>query len=151
MNEIERITDQLQRAFTGKAWHGPALLEVLQDVTAQQALKRPIATAHSIWEIVLHLTAWHKAITKRIDDHVVELTAEEDWPPVENSDENAWNSTLELLNESYENLLKKISDLSDSDLNKTVPGKEYSIYFILHGTIQHDLYHAGQIAILKKG
>lgn len=151
MSEISRIIDQLQRAFEGNAWHGPSVLEALQEVNAEQALKKPITAAHNIWEIVLHITAWHIAVTQRLEGYAVELSKEEDWPPVNNSSENSWNSALQLLNESYENLLKKVSGLSDADLNKTVPGRDHSAYFLLHGIIQHDLYHTGQIAILKKG
>lgn len=151
MSEIPRIIDQLQRAINGKAWHGPAVLETLKDVAAEQAHLKPIAGAHSIWEIVLHISAWHQAVTQRLEGYVVELSMEEDWPPVRSNGDYAWNSALKLLNESGENLLKKVSSLSDSDLEKTVAGRDHTIYFQLHGIIQHDLYHAGQIAILKKG
>ena len=151
MSEISRIIDQLQRAVEGSAWHSPAVLEVLQEVTTEQALKKPIAAAHNIWEIVLHITAWHLAVTQRLEGYQVELSKEEDWPPTNNNGvKNSWNSAVNLLTESYKNLLKKVSSLSDSDLNKTVPGRDHSVYFLLHGIIQHDLYHAGQIAILRK-
>ena len=151
MSEISRIIDQLQRAVEGSAWHGPAVLEVLQEVTTEQALKKPIAAAHNIWEIVLHITAWHLAVTQRLEGYQVELSKEEDWPPVNNNGvKNSWNSAVNLLTESYKHLLKKVSSLSDSDLNRTVPGRDHSVYFLLHGIIQHDLYHAGQIAILRK-
>jgi uncharacterized damage-inducible protein DinB len=151
MNEIGRITDQLQRAFKGDAWHGPSVLNALRDVSADGAYKKPIKGAHNIWEIVLHISAWHQAVTQRLEGYVVSLNKEEDWPAIEGSDENAWRSALKLLNESYENLLKKTSSLSDPDLDKAAPGRNHSVYFMLHGIIQHDLYHAGQIAILKKG
>lgn len=150
MSEIIRIKDQLQRAFEGEAWHGPSVLNALRGVTSDQAFKKPIKRVHSIWEIVLHITAWHQAVTQRLEGYVVSLTREEDWPPVENRDESTWRSTLELLNQSYDNLLKKVSGLPDSDLDKTAPGRNHSVYVMLHGIIQHDLYHAGQIAILKK-
>ena len=151
MSEISRISDQLQRAVEGNAWHGPAVLEVLQEVTTEQALKKPITATHNIWEIVLHITAWHLAVTQRLEGYQVELSKEEDWPPTNNNGvKNSWNSAVNLLTESYKNLLKKVSSLSDSDLNKTVPGRDHSVYFLLHGIIQHDLYHAGQIAILRK-
>lgn len=150
MGEISRIVDQFQRAYKGEAWHGPAVMEALRDVTAEQALKKPIKDAHSIWEIVLHINAWHNATTQRLQGYVVELSHEEDWPAVKSNDESDWEATKGFLNESFENLLKKISSLSDSDLEKTVPGKSHSIYFLLHGVIQHDLYHAGQLVLLKK-
>jgi uncharacterized damage-inducible protein DinB len=151
MNEIARIKDQVERAFKGDAWHGPSVLNALRDVTAERAHKKPLKGVHSIWEIVLHIAAWHQAVTQRLEGYVVSLTREEDWPPVEDRDESTWRSALELLNESYENLLKKVSSLPDSDLDKTAPGRNHSVYVMLHGIIQHDLYHAGQIAILKKG
>ena len=151
MSEIIRIKDQLERAFKGDAWHGPSVLNALRDVTAERANGKPLKGAHSIWEIVLHIAAWHQAVTQRLEGYVVSLTREEDWPPIEDYDESTWRSTLELLNESYNNLLKKVSSLSESDLDKTAPGRNHTIYVMLHGIIQHDLYHAGQIAILKKG
>jgi hypothetical protein len=61
MKETERIRDQLHRAFAGDAWHGPSVLEILENVTASQAATRPIAGAHSIWELVLHIKAWNDA------------------------------------------------------------------------------------------
>ena len=71
MKEIERIKDQIQRTFTGDAWHGPALLEALTDVTAEKAAAKPAGNSHSIWEILLHITTWEEAIRHRVNGEIV--------------------------------------------------------------------------------
>jgi len=74
MNETERIADQLKRAFHGEAWSGPSVREVLQGVTADIAAKRPIADAHSIWELVHHITAWVDIVRRRVAGEAVTVT-----------------------------------------------------------------------------
>jgi len=149
--EVERIADQLRRAFEGNAWHGPALSEILSDVTSEQAAKKPLCAAHSIWEIVLHIAVWESAVRRRLVGEVIdELPPEEDWPPVKDTSENAWQSILESLKQGNRQLQQAISEFRDERLSEPVPAKGYSMYVMLHGVVQHDLYHAGQIAILKK-
>jgi uncharacterized damage-inducible protein DinB len=150
MTEVQRIHDQLRRAFYGDAWHGPSVMEVLANVTASQAAAWPIAHAHSIWEITLHISAWTDAVIRRMQGERVELTTEQDWPPVHNATEASWHETLAELKRRQEVIEKTLSGLADSRLDDPVPGKDYTVYFLVHGLIQHDLYHAGQIAVLKK-
>lgn len=64
MTEIQRIVDQLNRAFEGEAWHGPAVMDILEGITAQQAAARPFNGTHSIWEIVLHIAAWERPVAE---------------------------------------------------------------------------------------
>jgi uncharacterized damage-inducible protein DinB len=150
MDEIKRIDDQLRRAFEGHAWHGPSLRELLADVTAEQAIARPIPGAHSIWEIALHIAAWHEGVRRRVEGERVELSPEEDWPPVASTSEAAWQDALAVLERTHTELRRTVSRLADARLQEMVVGKDHSVYVMLHGLIQHDLYHAGQIALLKK-
>lgn len=152
MPEVERIADQLKRAFEGDAWHGPALRELLADVAAEKAAAKPLANLHSIWEIVLHVEAWASAVNRLLEGAPMptKLSTAEDWPPVEDMSETAWQDTVTKLGSGHAQFREAIANLTDSDLQKTVAGQRYSIYFMLHGVIQHDLYHAGQIALLKK-
>ena len=149
-SEVERILGELQRAFEGDAWHGAAVLELLTDVTAEQAAARPIAGAHSIWELVLHISAWENAGRRRLEGDRAELPDEENFPPVNDTSEAAWQQTIELLRDGNRKLRDAISRLDESRLDEPVMDGMRSIYITLHGVIQHDLYHAGQIAILKK-
>jgi uncharacterized damage-inducible protein DinB len=151
MSEIKRINDQLKRAFEGKAWHGPSVSEVLAGVTAEQAARRQVPGAHSIWEITLHIATWERVGRRRIDESApIDVSDDEDWPSVEDTSEEAWTSTLDELRRNHQALREAIRRLDDARLAGIVPGTIYSVYFLLHGVIQHDLYHAGQIALLKK-
>jgi uncharacterized damage-inducible protein DinB len=150
MKETDRIRDQLDRAFTGNAWHGPSVLEVLENVTASQAATRPIAGAHTIWELVLHIRAWENACRRRLEGDRAELPDEEDWQAFDDTNDEAWQSTLKSLKESHQRLIEAIGKVADARLDEPILEGMPSIYVTLHGAIQHDLYHAGQIAILKK-
>ncbi len=150
-SEAERILDQLKWAFEGEAWHGPSVREALVGVTAEVAASKPLANVHSIWEIVLHIAAWERASRRRLEGEEAKLSPEEDWPQVKDTSEQAWRSALSELASEHQQLCEVISRLNDSELNDTVTGQSYSIYFMLHGVIQHNLYHAGQLTLLKKG
>lgn len=102
MTEIQRIQDQLHKAFYGDAWHGPSLMEALENVTAAQAAAWPIPHAHSIWEITLHISAWTDAVRRRALGEKVELSTEQDWPPVHTATEAAWNETVAELKHRHE-------------------------------------------------
>lgn len=151
MTEISRITDELQRAFAGPAWHGPALMQTLAGVTADIAAAHPIRQAHSIWEIVLHVTAWRPAVVRRLRGETVELTGAADWPHIEKFTTPAWEEAIRNLEQAHGNLFDEVRRLTDSRLAERVAGKDYDVRFMLHGMAQHDAYHAGQIAVLKKG
>jgi uncharacterized damage-inducible protein DinB len=152
MSEVQTIIDQLRRAFEKEAWHGPSVSGLLSDVTATQAVTRPLAAAHNIWEIVLHIAAWESVVRRRLaGEPVSDLPDEEDWPPVREASEAAWRKTLRDLERGHRQLQEAVESLHDDRLEEIVPGKGYSVYVMLHGVVQHDLYHAGQIAMLKKG
>jgi uncharacterized damage-inducible protein DinB len=151
MTETSRIADQLRHAFDGDAWHGPAVLELLSRMDAATAAAHPIPNAHSIWELVLHTAAWDGAVNRRIvGGKAVKLNAAQNFPPVKDKSAAAWQKALEHLKKSHDELLTTVSTMSDERLSEQVPGKKYDIYFMLHGVVQHELYHAGQIAVLKK-
>ena len=151
MSEIERIADQLRRAYEGKAWHGPAVREILAGATAAQAARRPLPDAHSIWELVVHIGVWEAFVRRRLEGEIItDVPPEQDWPPVTDTSEAAWTRALAQLEEGHLRLRKVIAALPESRLSDTVQGMGYSVYFMLHGVVQHGLYHAGQIALLKK-
>ena len=153
MTEAARIADQLRRAFSGDAWHGDSLFEILDGVTATQAAARPIPHAHTIWELVLHIAAWDGAVRRRLGGESLTLTDEQNFPPVRDTSESAWRKTLEHVRRVHDELVQAVSESPDTRLTEQVPGKEgahYNFYYMLHGVVQHELYHAGQIALLKK-
>ena len=149
-NEGERIADQLKRSVRGVAWHGPSVLEILQDVTADEALARPISGAHTIAELVLHVTAWLQAVDRGLDTGATQLTAIENWPAV--SEPFDWVAAVDSLRAASKNLGQRLTRLPDDAMERLVRGEdqEYSTYVLLHGVVQHNLYHAGQLMLLKK-
>jgi hypothetical protein len=150
MNQIEFIGDQWQRAYAGEAWHGPSLQEILAGVTAEQALARPIAEGHCIWELTMHIGVWMSAARRRLAGDTVQPTPQEDWPLIDGGSPAAWQQTLAALQQEHTQLQAAICSLPESSLENQTPGKNYSLAFLLHGVVQHNLYHAGQIALLKK-
>jgi uncharacterized damage-inducible protein DinB len=149
--EPKRLASQLRRSYEGQAWCGPSLIELLHGVTHEQASAKPIPGAHSIWELVLHVTAWEReALLVMEGKRYQTLAGEQDWPPVGATDNNAWQAALANLESVTRNLVAAIKPLSKDKLTQIVDGVEYDFDFLLHGIVQHNLYHAGQIALLKR-
>jgi len=149
-SEGARIADQLRRAFDGSAWHGPALLELLSDVDAATAAAKPVPEAHSIWELVLHIAVWDDAGLRRLSGKKWQPTGLANFPRVTKPTEAAWRKAVTATKRTHDRLVRTVAALPDSRLRERCPGKRYDFYHLLHGIAQHELYHAGQIAILKK-
>lgn len=153
MSETARLADQVRRAFAGDAWHGDSVLELLANVDAETAAAHPIKGAHSIWELLLHVAAWDDAVLRRTGGSAVELSDRENFPPVNDISEAAWRKTVEQVKQTHEALVKAVAAFPDSRLLEPVPGKKekyYDHFYLFSGIVQHELYHAGQIALLKK-
>jgi uncharacterized damage-inducible protein DinB len=151
MKETARIADQLERAYSGKAWHGPSLRFLLRGITAAQAAQRPIPNAHTIWELVLHITAWDRVVCERIQGgKTTKLPPDENFPTVSDTSEAAWKKAIKDLEQQHRALAAAMLKFPPAKLDRNLSGGDYTYYITMHGAVQHDLYHAGQIAILKK-
>jgi uncharacterized damage-inducible protein DinB len=150
VSEIEFIADQLKAAFDGEAWHGPALMEILDGVDAATAAAHPIPAAHSIWELVLHLATWERVIARRIQGQEFMPSEEENFPQVRLATDSAWREAVKMLRTTHAELIQLVSAVRENRLDERVPGKDYDLRFMLTGAIQHAAYHGGQIALLKK-
>ena len=152
MTEIERILDQLKRAFEGNAWHGPSVHEALEGITAEQAHPRTLQNAHSIWELAHHIAVWENTVGRRLegDRAQIALASPEDWPPVGDQSEAAWEQAKVALDRGHQALYDAIARVPESRLDEPILEGMSTVYVTLHGIIQHDLYHTGQISMLKK-
>ena len=150
MSEVIRIKDQLRRSIEGEAWHGPSVLEILRDVGPELAMKRPIAKAHTIWEIVLHIISNQDLVRNRLKGDDSPHEPDIDWPQVTDGSEKAWDNCINEIRRSLNDVNAALSGIDDSMLDKPILPGYSSIYITLHGLVQHNLYHAGQIAVLKK-
>ena len=151
MSEIQTIIDELKNIHDGEAWHGPSLKEILSGVSAEQAAAKPLANAHSIWELTLHVAAWEGVFMRRLAGLQMNEPEEGDFPAVTDASEKAWSRTLTRFDEWHRMLIEAVSALTDERLSEIAPGKDYTVEYMLRGLMRHHVYHAGQIALLKKG
>ncbi len=147
MRTTERLLDQVNRAFGGEAWHGPALRNLLDGITEDQARSHPLAESHSILELVVHVGTWMDVVARRVGGTAVESTTVQDWSDVTKT---SWSRAVEELERAQSRLCDALARLSSEELEKPVPGATRSIYSEIMGLLQHNVYHAGQISLLKK-
>lgn len=150
MSIINHLIIQYDNAFNGPAWYGPALMEILANVDFQIASVRPRGNIHSIWELVLHITAWEKVVTKRLKGIAIAEPTEGDFPPLPEYTAQAWQIAIANLKIHHAELIETISAINDGELDKIVSSSGSTIYETIHGIMDHLIYHSGQIAILKK-
>jgi uncharacterized damage-inducible protein DinB len=158
LSETARISDQLRRTYEADTWYGPPLRQLLADLTAAEAAARPVAAAHTIWEIVLHLSAWMDEVRQRLLSGRSGMPADGDWPAVAGGDEAAWAAARRRLDERHQALLRDVAALDETRLAESIvnlgddgaPAGSVSFYVLVHGSAQHNAYHAGQIALLKR-
>lgn len=154
-SECSRISAQLRSVLDGDAWHGPSLRALLNEISPQQANARPLASAHSIWELTLHIEVWlrHTLAAMHgtpIPPFVDDMPPEENWPLIKESSAAAWQGAKEKVWQTETDLASEIEKFGDERLRKTVPGRNYDFERLLRGSVQHCVYHSGQIAILMK-
>jgi uncharacterized damage-inducible protein DinB len=147
----EWLEDQLRRSFEGDAWHGPAVREALDGIDAARAAARPVAGAHSIWELVLHLGATYRVVLRRLAGESAQLTPDEDWQTVPEPTEANWRATIDRLAALNRELREAVRGFPIERLDQPlVPNPAYTAITQFIGITQHDLYHAGQIVLLKR-
>jgi uncharacterized damage-inducible protein DinB len=155
--EVHRLIDQLRRAHDGDPWHGSPVVAILAGVTAAQAATAPPNGAHSIWAIVLHMTAWRREVAARASGAPAGEPAAGDWPGVPEPTAEGWRKAIEDLAAAHREVVEAASRLTDAEVfeptidrrNRPL-GTGVTRYELLHGLVQHDAYHAGQIGILRR-
>jgi uncharacterized damage-inducible protein DinB len=157
MSEIARIVDQLEREHSGDPWHGSPLRTILAGITSDQAAVSALPGAHTRWELVLHITAWKGEVRRRLTGAAAAEPDEGDWPAVGEPTAERWTQALDRLEQVHRALVAAIGELRESQLYEAShdtrdrpTGGGVSYYVLLHGIVQHDVYHAGQIALLKR-
>jgi len=150
MSEIERIWDQLQRSFEGNdAWRCPSLRDLVANLTAEQAAAHPIPGAPSVWEILLHATVLDDVARRRLAGEAVPTLPDPvRWPAPKEPGPAAWLEAKLAFGEARRALRQAVAAFPEARLSDVVPGREYTYYVMLHGVVEHTLYHVGQIEML---
>jgi len=157
LTEVDRIAAELRRMYEGPAWHGPGVLEAIEGLNAEQAGTRAAANAHSIYEIAHHIAAWIGEVRSRLLGQPSGDPADGDWPPGDRQvDEGEWLRVRDRLSTRHRELQATLASFEASRLGQRVdPSREgpsglVTFYALLHGLVQHNAYHAGQIVLLRR-
>jgi uncharacterized damage-inducible protein DinB len=149
MSEIQHLLDLMDRTWAGDAWHGPSVNKALEGCTAAEAAQRPLANAHTIHEIAEHMIVWQEAVRRWLAGEEFKVTPEMDWPRITTTDAT-WAETRARMETTRAALRAAIAAFPDARLGEPrTPGK-MPWYAVLQATVHHDLYHTGQIAMLRK-
>jgi uncharacterized damage-inducible protein DinB len=155
--EVNDIADLIERVMTGDPWHGPNVERVLDGVTHDQAARRPPGGAHSIWELVLHMTGWAREVTARLGGRAAQDPEVGDWPEVTDTTADRWRADQAALFAAHRELIDAVQRMDTDALTRPVIdfrnsslGTGMSHYLTLHGIVHHTVYHSGQIAMLKR-
>jgi uncharacterized damage-inducible protein DinB len=157
VREVDRLRRLLEATLEGDPWYGPPVSRILEGVDAPQAAAHPTEGAHSIWELVAHMTAWVNETNRRLRGGLNRDPAEGDWPAVTSTSAESWQAALSALAGAHAGLAATLTAMDDGDLGRQIGGAQVdaagqpvTFYSTAVGLLQHDAYHAGQIALLKK-
>ena len=157
MTELERIVRELEHAHAGSPWHGPSRADVLADVTVEEAARHPSPQGHGIWALVLHMHAWTREVARRVREGDKRLPVEGDWPPVPTPSAQGWRDAVAALDAAHREVVDAVRARGAARLDERAgtaaelsAGGGVTYRVMLHGLAQHDAYHTGQIALLKR-
>ena len=155
--EVDRLRRGLDATMGGDPWYGTAVSRILDGVDAEHAAAHPVKGGHSVWELVAHMTAWVNETNRRLRGGVHGPPLEGDWPAIGSPTPESWDSALAGLRQAHDDLARTLVAVGDIDLDRQVAGDQIDAsgrpvtgYQTVVGLLQHDAYHAGQIALLKK-
>lgn len=147
------LREMLEHAFRGRGWHGTTLTGALRGVTPAQALWRPARRRHNIWEIVLHAAYWKYAVRRRLVGGSVGgfPRSPSNWPVAPTKPSTVqWRADRQLLRATHDQLLEAVRDFPTRRLVERAPGGHWRFQELIHGVAGHDLYHTGQIQLIKR-
>lgn len=155
MKTGEKLIQELEKVLSGQPWYGPSVYEILGRITFDSAYEKPSHAAHNVAEILLHMLSWTEEIMDRLNGMTAGTPSSGDWPPVGAPDEKKWQMWIDDLKLVNVNLVKVIRDLPEDQWAELIDDKRGDEPVTTHeelvyGFIQHQIYHAGQIAILVK-
>jgi hypothetical protein len=153
--QVALLLRLLDEAFDHQAWHGPNLRGAIRGVDARRAAWRAGPARHNIWELVVHAAYWKYAVWRRLsgEKRGTFPLGGSNWfaRPLKGDDgERAWRRDVALLGQMHAQLIESVAALADTDLDRVAHGSTVSRFELIAGVAAHDLYHAGQIQLIKR-
>lgn len=150
--KINDIIIQLEEIYSGKPWYGDSMADILNKISPVDAVKKLSPQTHCIVELVFHMITWRYFVVKQLqgdNEYDVKQDDKNDWREFNLSDENLWKSALSEFDKMHKMLISELNNFNEVLMNKTIPLRNYNYEFLLTGLIQHDMYHLGQISLIK--
>jgi uncharacterized damage-inducible protein DinB len=143
----------LDQGYDHKSWHGPILKGALRGISAEQAAWRPKPSRHNIWELAIHAAYWKYSVLRRLRPDADRFPVPgSNWFPRPQGEpsEKAWKADLAILAAMHRDLREAVDALSDAELERIPEGSKTRLEDLILGVAFHDIYHAGQIQLLKR-
>jgi hypothetical protein len=155
--ENANIAELVERVVKGDPWHGSNVEQLLRGVSAEDAARRVVPGAHTMWELVLHMTGWAREVKARLEGRSAQEPPEGDWPAMGPISEERWAEAKRNLLQAHSELTQAIVAMDARSLDEPVKdfrdnalGVGLSRYLTLHGLVHHTVYHAGQLGLLRR-
>lgn len=149
---VDYFTRHFKTIMDGEPWYGESTLTKLRDITDDQAFMRPEERMHSIAELVAHMTYWRTSLVKRLEgdyDYKGSMESEHNWPGPDKLQGKGWEEILMELDATQEKIIALLPRQTESWLER-IYAREYTHRDLVQGVLDHDIYHLGQIGIVKK-
>lgn len=151
--QIEELIREFKTIYNGSPWLGNSIKSVLEGIAPEKALETPLREVNCIAGLVSHMITWRMLLIKRMEnDDTYDVNQEEsfNYSNYGSTSTEIWNHLLNRLDETQNKIVDLLASQQEDFLNKKVARRTYDFRHLTHGVIQHDIYHMGQIAILKK-
>ena len=150
--EVLSIVKNFETTLKGQPWFGRPVYHLLQEVDESKIHSKPNAGSHSLIELLWHMVTWAQFTLSRIDESsatTLAFSEEMDWRKIDPST-HTWQAGMNELRSAHDKIIAILKNKDDSFLSNPVDERKYNMRFLLNGLIQHNIYHAGQVAYLKK-
>ena len=152
--DITILIHAIEEGYAKKAWHGPNLCGAIRGLSAKEAARRPGKDRHNIWEIVVHCAYWKSVVRRRIlgEKRGSFPLKGSNWfaRPEAQPNESDWRADVKLLDDMHRLMVEAITQLPSADLKKFPKGSKFDNRSTISGIAMHDVYHAGQIQLIKR-